>query len=60
MMVKFFFNIFPNMDDLPLWLKTEIPKKKSKAIVSLESPIPTRASRAVHSESGEALDAVGA
>ncbi len=48
------------MDDLPLWLKTEIPKKKSKAIVSLESPIPTRASRAVHSESGEALDAVGA
>lgn len=25
----FFLNIFPNMDDLPLWLKTEIPKKKT-------------------------------
>jgi hypothetical protein len=48
------------MDDLPLWLKTEIPKKKPTATVPLESPVPPRASRAVHSESREALDAVGA
>jgi len=28
------------MDDSPLWLKTEIPKKKPTTIVPLESPIP--------------------